>query len=140
MEKRIDNVGKTFKNVGTIMDNAGSFMTKAVTAPIVSVGTVSTKMAMDFEDSMAKVSTIADGTVPLKKLQNQILDLSNSSGIASTEIANNVYDAISAGQKTGDAVNFVSNSTKLAKAGFTDANSALDILTTTLNAYGMEAD
>ena len=140
MEKRIDNVGKAFQNVGTIMDNAGSFMSKTITAPILSVGTVSTKMAMDFEDSMAKVSTIADGTVPLEKLQNQILELSNSSGIASTEIANNVYDAISAGQKTGDAVNFVSNSTKLAKAGFTDANSALDILTTTLNAYGMEAD
>ncbi|WP_244287714.1 phage tail tape measure protein [Lacrimispora celerecrescens] len=54
-------------------------------------------------------------------------------------IASNVYDAISAGQKTGDAVNFVSNSTKLARAGFADAGSALDVLTTIMNAYGLEA-
>lgn len=96
-------------------------------------------MAIDFEESIAKVSTIADGSVPLDSMKNSIMELSNETGIASTEIANNVYDAISAGQKTGDAVNFVSNSTKLAKAGFADAGSALDILTTTMNAYGMEA-
>lgn len=65
--------------------------------------------------------------------------MSNQTGISSTEIADNVYNAISAGQSTGDAVNFVSNSTKLAKAGFAEAGDALDILTTILNAYGMEA-
>ena len=57
-------------------------------------------------------------------LQKAILDLSNETGVASEDIANNVYDAISAGQKTGDAVNFVSNATKLAKAGFTDTASS----------------
>ena len=77
--------------------------------------------------------------MPLSELQKAILDLSNQTGISSTEIANNVYDAISAGQKTGDAVNFVSNSTMLAKAGFADAGNALDILTTIMNAYGLEA-
>ena len=37
-------------------------------------------------------------------------------------------------------MNFVSNATALAKAGFTDSGAALDILTTALNAYGLEAD
>ena len=87
-----------------------------------------------------RYSTIADATeVPIDELEKAILDLSNQTGISSTEIADNVYNAISAGQSTGDAVNFVSNSTKLAKAGFADAGDALDILTTILNAYGMEA-
>lgn len=111
-----------------------------VTAAITAAGGASAKMAMDFEDAMAKVSTIADTTeVPMDSLQKSILDLSNQTGISSSEIANNVYDAISAGQKTGDAVNFVSNSTKLAKAGFADAGGALDVLTTIMNAYGLEA-
>ena len=93
-----------------------------------------------FEDAMAKVSTIADTTeVPLDELRSQILALSSQTGISANEIADNVYNAISAGQKTGDAVNFVTNSTKLAKAGFADAGAALDVLTTILNAYGMEA-
>lgn len=98
-------------------------------------------MYMGFEDAMAKVDTIADTTqVPLNELQKSILALSNQTGISSSEIANNVYDAISAGQKTGDAVNFVANSSKLAKAGFAEAGDALDILTTIMNAYGLEAD
>ncbi len=97
-------------------------------------------MAMEFEDAMAKVATIADTTeVPMDQLQQSIIELSNQTGISSTEIAQNVYDAISAGQSTGDAVNFVSNSTKLAKAGFADAGSALDVLTTIMNAYGLKA-
>ncbi|MPQ45303.1 phage tail tape measure protein, partial [Clostridium tarantellae] len=113
---------------------------KPVSLGIVGVGTVAGKMAIDFEDSMAKVSTIADTTqVPLKDLKVGIMDLSNQTGISSTEIANNVYDAISAGQKTGDAVNFVSNSTKLAKAGFAEAGQSLDLLTTIMNSYGLEA-
>lgn len=111
-----------------------------VTVAITAAGGASAKMAMDFEDAMAKVNTIADTTeVPLSELEKAILDLSNQTGISSSEIASNVYDAISAGQKTGDAVNFVSNSTKLARAGFADAGSALDVLTTIMNAYGLEA-
>ena len=66
--------------------------------------------------------------------------LSNTTGVAATAIAEDVYNAISAGQKSGDAVNFVANSTKLAKAGFAETSQTLDVLTTILNAYGMSAD
>ena len=97
-------------------------------------------MATDFEDSMAKVSTIADETeVPIDEMKNAILDLSNETGIASGDIEENVYNAISAGQKTGDAVEFVGKAAKLAKAGFAETGDALDVLTTILNAYGLEA-
>lgn len=130
-----EKVGK----FGDAATSAGKKMLP-VTAAITAAGGASVKMAMDFEDAMARVNTIADTTeVPLSELEKAILDLSNQTGISSSEIASNVYDAISAGQKTGDAVNFVSNSTKLARAGFADAGSALDVLTTIMNAYGLEA-
>lgn len=98
------------------------------------------KAAQEYETAMAKVSTIADAkVVPLEEMSGQILKLSNTTGIAASQIADDVYNAISAGQKTGDAVNFVSYSTKLAKAGFAESSQTLDVLTTILNAYGMEA-
>ena len=71
--------------------------------------------AMVFNDSIAKVSTIADATVPIAELQDSIVELSNQTGISSSEIAENVYNAISAGQETADSVNFVENAAKLAK-------------------------
>lgn len=136
----IEEYTEKVQKAGEKVKNAGSGMTKTVTAPILAAGAASAKMAMDFEDSMAKVSTIADATeVPMDEMQKAILNLSNQTGISSEEIAQNIYDSISAGQKTGDAVNFVSNSTKLAKAGFADAGAALDVLTTIMNAYRLKA-
>lgn len=96
--------------------------------------------AQKYETAIAKVGTIADTKqVPLEQLSSEIMKLSNTTGIAAEAIADDVYNAISAGQQTGDAVNFVSYSTKLAKAGFAESAQTLDVLTTILNAYGMEA-
>ena len=138
--QKIAEAGTSLQSTGDKITDVGKKLS-VVSAGVAAAGTASAKMAMDFEDAMAKVSTIADTTeVPLKDLEKQILALSNETGISSTEIANNVYDAISAGQSTGDAVRFVTNSTKLAKSGFAEAGAALDVLTTILNAYGLEAD
>lgn len=112
----------------------------AITAVAAAVYAGPVKAAQDYETALAKVSTIADKTVPLEKMSQEIMALSNSTGVAATAIAEDVYNAISAGQKTGDAVNFVAYSTKLAKAGFAETAQTLDVLTTILNAYGMSAD
>lgn len=136
----LERVGTAFENIGGKAEAAGKAL-MPVTAAIGGIGAASTKAAVDFEDAMAKVSTIADTTeVPLEDLEGAIMELSDETGIAAEDIADNVYNAISAGQKTGDAVNFVEKATRLAKAGFTDSGAALDILTTAMNAYGMEAD
>lgn len=127
------------KAVSAAFKSAGASCTAMFTAPIVAAGTSMTKMSWEFDDAMAKVSTIADTTeVPLDELREAILDLSDDTGIAASDIADNVYNAISAGQSTGEAVEFVRQATKLATAGFTDSASALDVLTTTLNAYNDE--
>lgn len=94
-----------------------------------------------FETAVAKVGTIADTTkVPIGELKEQITDLSGTMGIAAGDLAEATYQAISAGQDTGDAVAFAGQAAKLAAAGFTSSSSAVDILTTAMNAYGLEAD
>lgn len=146
LEKEAARSNATINSFGEKMKETGGKLTAAgkavmpLSAAVAGIGTAAAVSAVDFEDAMAKVSTIADTTeIPLDELRSQILSLSSQTGISANEIADNVYNAISAGQKTGDAVNFVTNSTKLAKAGFADAGAALDVLTTILNAYGMEA-
>ena len=134
-------MGEKVQAAGKKVTAVGDTMTAAVSAPIAAAGAGALKAAMGYEDALAKLSTIADTTeVPMEELSNQILELSKTSGISAETIAGNVYDAISAGQKTADAVNFVSNATQLARAGFTSTDAALDILTTSLNAYGLAAE
>lgn len=139
-ESGFEKVGNKVAKVGGNVSKVGQKLSAAVTAPIMGIGTAAVAGALNFEDAMAKVSTIADTTeVPLEDLKKSILDLSNETGIASSEIADNVYNAISAGQSTGDAVNFVQNATRLATAGFAESADTLDVLSTILNAYGLEA-
>lgn len=134
-------VGEKVQEAGQKVSAIGDKMTAAVSAPIVAAGAGALQASLSYEDALAKLSTIADTSeVSMEELSNQILDLSKDSGIAADVLANNVYDAISAGQATGDAVNFVANATQLARAGFTSTDAALDILTTSLNAYGLAAE
>ena len=96
--------------------------------------------SMEFQTAMAKVGTIADtNVVPLSQMQKEIINLSNALGVDASTVAEDVYNAISAGQKTSDAVAFVEKATMLAKGGFAETGQALDVLTTILNAYGMES-
>lgn len=137
---KIDKLAENFDKVSEASGKASDKL-KPVSTAIAGLGTASIAASISFEDSMAKVSTIADETeVSYDDMKKSIIDLSNQTGISANDIADNVYNAISAGQATGDAVNFVTNSTKLAKAGFAEAGQSLDVLTTIMNAYGLEAD
>lgn len=133
-------IGNNFQSVGKSMTSVGSTLTKTVTAPLVAAGTAAFKFSSDFEMAISKVSTIAD---PAKKsiggIKKEIVDLSNQTGMAASDLAEATYQAISAGVDTADAVEFVAQSSKLATAGFTDTTTAVDALTTILNAYGLEA-
>lgn len=136
----MQQAGEKVSQFGSKVEGVGNKL-MPISAATAAAGAASVKMAWNFEDSMAKVATIADETeVPLKELEDAILELSDETGVAAGEIAQNVYDAISAGQKTGDAVNFVRKATDLARAGFADSGDALNLLTTIMNAYKLEAE
>lgn len=138
--QRVAQVGEKFQKAGATIENVGKKVSalSAVTGAVLSGSVMS---ASKYEDALAKVGTIADTSkVSMKDLSSEIMDLSNQTGISANEIADATYNAISAGQDTADAVNFVSNATALARAGFTDTASSLDVLSTIMNAYGLEAD
>lgn len=97
--------------------------------------------AEQYEYAMAKVQSIAQvGTEEYNKMSSGIRDVAVSMGYSTGEIAEATYQAISASVSASEAVGFVSDATKLARAGFTETTSAVDVLTTAINAYGKEAN
>lgn len=137
---KIDTKYEAFDKIGGSVTSLGNKMTMGLTVPIVGAGVAVTKLAMDFEDGLAKVYTIADeNVVSIGDMGDGLKKLSNDTGIAVGDLTDNVYDAISAGQKTGDALQFVEKSAKLAKAGFAEAGQSLDLLTTIMNSYELQA-
>lgn len=139
-QKKFESFSDNLQKAGEKMSSVGGTLTTGVTLPIVGFGTAAGKMSMDFENAMAKVGTIADASVvPLEVLESAIIGLSNETGVASSSIAESVYNVISATGDTAGAVDLVRNATKLATAGFTDSESAMSVLTTAMNAYGISA-
>lgn len=123
------------------------------------IGTNVTNMAIDaakavwelgtgFEDGLAKVSTLVDtATVDMDALGDSLLDLSSKYGIEAEGLAESAYNAISSNnalaKDTAGLMAVLESSTKLAKAGFTDVDTATSATLKTLNAYGLgveEAD
>jgi TP901 family phage tail tape measure protein len=107
---------------------AGAFAVKGV------------KDAIEFNTAFTKVSTVADtAKVSLNELNKGLIEVSNQTGIAATELANMQYDAIVKGVNTADSVNFLATAVKASKASFTDTGTVIDSLTKVINAYGLEA-
>ena len=128
-------------SMGKSMTSAGKTMTAAVTVPVMAMGKAAFGAASDFEASFAQLQTIADtSAVSIDELKGGVVDLSGELGISASEISAAAYSAISAGQATEDALGFVASAAKLARGGFTSVSTATDVLTTALNAYGLEAD
>ena len=134
------------KKLGANLQSAGDSVTKLGKkfAPVSAAAGLAfggaLKSASDFNDGMAKMSTIADTSkVSLEELKDQFLDLSNETGKSASELAEAGYQALSAGVETEKAAGFVGTAADLAKAGFTTTTTAVDVLTTAMNAYGEEA-
>ena len=95
------------------------------------------KAGGEFEASLAQLSTIADtDKVSIEEFSGSIKELSSQTGAAASDLALVAYNAISAGTDTEKAMEMAKTATDLATGGFTSTDSALSVLTTSLNAYG----
>jgi TP901 family phage tail tape measure protein len=112
----------------------------AVGAAFVDAG----KAAGAFQTEIAFIATETDKSVAqLKPVADGILSLSTELGKSSTDLAKGVYDIIGASVKGAQdgagALGLLEVSAKAAVAGLTDTKVATDVITSSLNAYGLEA-
>ena len=112
-----------------------------LSAPILAAATAGFKLHSDFANGIAKISTLVDTTVvSMQKISNEIRAVSDETGAGVVDLSESVYQAISAGIDAAHAVRFVKDMTIAAKAGFTDTTTAVNGVTTVLNAYGKSAE
>lgn len=126
---------------GDRLKATGKTLSTYITAPLIGAGIASAKFAMDQEAAFAKVSTLLTGSAAdYQKYKDQIRQASSDMGVSFDEYSESVYGAISAGIEQGKAIEFTGEAVKLAKGGFTDTATAVDLMTGVINAYGMEAE
>ena len=111
---------------------------KQVGAAIKNIAVDSVNTAMSNETAFAKASTLLTGD--LEQFRSGLEEISNRTGVTFTNLAESMYSALSAGVAQENVLEFVENSVKLAKGGFTETATAIDVVTTAINAYHMEME
>ena len=128
-EGRLDKIGKA---AGKVLAKGFDLAAKGIEQSVVA--------ANKFNKEFSNVTTLVDpALVDINKMRDDLLGLDNRLGSA-TDLTNGLYQAISASVEPAKAVKFVGEAAKFAKAGLTSTNKAVDVITTSLNAYGFEAD
>lgn len=136
------------KSNGIVKKAAGGMATVAKTSAVaigaafVGGTAAAINFGSEFETTLANASTLfGDVDVDMANLQKQMLDLSDSSGVTAADLGNTLYNALSAGvpitEDATEAIEFLKKNTELAKAGFTDVDTAVSATAKTLNAYGL---
>lgn len=110
---------------------------KQIATVIKNTGAQAVQTAMNNETAFAKVSTLLNGE-DLEKYYQGLIDISNKTGVAFADLAESMYSALSAGVPKDNVLEFVEKTVNLSKGGFTQTATAIDIVTTALNAYQME--
>ena len=143
LANKFKEIGDNVSNMGTKITEAGQkisdFGGKVLSwvAPLDTALVTCSKSFMTFEEGVAKVNSIAQvGAAEISNYSDAILELSNNSGTNVNDLTEATYQAVSAGVKFSESTKFVEEANKLAVGGFTDSASAVDILTTAINAYG----
>ena len=145
--KKVEAAGTKVTGVGKKISSAGGEVVKLgkkfapVSAAATGALTVVTKTSSDFQNGMAKMSTLFDTSqVSIQKLSKEFLNLSNETGKGATELTEAGYQALSASVPVEKLGSFIRTSANMAKVGFTDTATSVDLLSTAVNAYGLEAD
>lgn len=131
----------SLNNMQGTVAKASVAMVAAIGAALGSLSVMVMKVGSEYETSLAKTSTLFGETqVDTKNLTKEILELSSTTGESAAALNEGLYQALSAGVEVTEdmtkATGFLDQAVKLAKGGFTSTATAVDIITTTLNAYG----
>ncbi len=125
LQGKFQKVSKGFKIAGATMVGTA-----------VGIGVASLKMAGDFDGAMREANTMMLlNEEEFKLFSKDVQNLAKDMGVDATESAKALYQAISAGVPKENAVEFLAIASKAAIGGVTDTVTAVDGLTTIINAF-----
>jgi len=111
----------------------------AIAAAFGAAFVVAVKAGDKFQKALSNVATLVDTSrINMQKLAKEVILLNPVLGSA-TEITEGLYQAFSAGAETAEeAMKVTTDSAIFAKAALTDMDTAVKVLSGTVNAYGRE--
>ena len=126
----------------------GSFtsLAKSMLSPkalLVAFSAAAIKSVSSFAELETKMRNVGNLTLAsskeVKVMTGELLELSKTVPSSAGDLADSLFDVVSAGIPASESIEFLGAASKLAAAGVTTTKVAVDGLTTVINAYGLEA-
>ena len=135
VDKANTKMGQFAKDFSKHRKAIGAGMTAMGGAIVGGLG-LAMKSAADFEAGMREVNTMMGlGQEEFQAMSADVLKLAKDIGVNAVEATGALYQAISAGVPQENVLTFMEIATKAAIGGVTDTETAVDGLTTVLNAF-----
>lgn len=140
-------VSNTEKSLGKINTKA-AIVSAAVVAglgaaakELYDFGKASIENASTFQSEMQNVATLLDGTEEqvqkrVSEMQQEIISVSNETGVATSELSDGMYQVVSAFGDGTDSINILETAAKSASAGGATTTDAINLLSAVTKAYG----
>lgn len=143
-DKNLAALGKTAKTAGKI---AAGAMVAAATAvatlgtAAATLGTAAVKSAAEYEAQLANVSTLLTGTeaevaARTAEIGDQVLEISNRTGVATADLTDGMYQVVSAFGDSADAAAILETAAKSAAAGNATTTDSINLLSAVTKGYG----
>ena len=138
-EAELGGLSNSVKKNSASIKKAGIVATAAGGA-IVGAFALSTKASMDFETSMSEVYTLLPGMSAdaMAEMSQDVRDFSSEVGVTTDKVVPALYQAISAGVPKDNVFDFLEVANMAAIGGVTDLETAVDGITSVINAYGTD--
>ena len=144
--KGTDKATKSTTGLGSAVDTAKNKLTSFLSPANLVAGAMAyasyrtvqaVKDFVAYEKQLSSLNTIMQvSKTELNAFGDEFINLAIKLGSTKEEITAGAYEALSAGVKQADLVDFMETATKGASAGMTDVATSVDVLTSTLNGFG----
>ncbi|KKK98079.1 hypothetical protein LCGC14_2646370, partial [marine sediment metagenome] len=137
------DVDSKLGRLGSKLGGLGKVAAAGAGVAAVAVGALAVKSVMSFatvDKGMREVFTLMPGISAdaMSKMTDDVIGLSTKMGVATDQVIPALYQAISAGVPPDNVFTFMETATKASIGGVTDLETAVDGITSVVNAFGKE--
>ncbi len=134
-DRGVNKAKQSTESLAKNMQKVGGAMTGAITLPILGVAAASVKLSNDLNKSMANIGSLGIGTDRLKEMKKGIQDLSIEVGASTEDMADGMYQVVSAFGDGADSMKILRTNAKLAKAGLSSTSEAIALTSAVTKGY-----
>lgn len=123
--------------IGSSMTKIGSTLTTRVAAPMILAGVAAFKMSSDMNEGMGTIATLLPGqSKRVQELKGEIQALAIETGIATSDLTEGAYSAISAWGDSAETMSRMRIVAQASKAGLASTSETLGLLSSITEIYG----